>query len=85
MGTMIMLDTRNYERSITDLYYNTLEIKNAADDADRSLTGSKQQAWLYDELLAHQARGAAWPLIYQQIVFSRVKYAPPFSSRSSRG
>jgi len=68
-----MLDTRQYDRSETDLYYNTDEIIAVSGDSDRSLTGWKQQQWLYEQLQEHKDREATWPLIMQQIVFSRVK------------
>ncbi|SCV70899.1 BQ2448_3661 [Microbotryum intermedium] len=74
LATMIMLDTRQYDRSLTDLYYNTKEVASVADSPSRSMTGSKQQAWFFNQLKQHQARGATWPLIMQQVVFSRVNY-----------
>lgn len=58
---MIMLDTRNYDRSITDLYYNTKDIIAVSGDSDRSLTGWRQQAWLYEQLAENKERGATWP------------------------
>lgn len=75
LADMIMLDTRQYDRSITDLYYNTPAIIAAAGDEDRSLTGPKQEAWLFEQLRASKERGATWPLLMQQIVFSRVNYS----------
>jgi alkaline phosphatase D len=62
---LVMLDTRQYDRSITDLYWNT-------DDAGRTLMGARQEAWFYDSLSASSARGAAWRIIGSQTVFSRV-------------
>ncbi|KAL7412862.1 PhoD-like phosphatase-domain-containing protein [Mrakia frigida] len=74
LADMIMLDTRQYDRSITDLYYNTEFIHDHASDVDRSITGTVQQKWLLDQLSESQARGATWPLVMQQVVFSRINY-----------
>ncbi|KAM0755248.1 hypothetical protein T439DRAFT_322289 [Meredithblackwellia eburnea MCA 4105] len=75
LADMIMLDTRQYDRSITDLYYNTAEIEKHDLDADRSMTGSKQQKWFLDQMSSSQNRGAAWRLVMQQVVFARVNYS----------
>ncbi|KAK4056502.1 hypothetical protein OIO90_002349 [Microbotryomycetes sp. JL221] len=74
LGTLIMADTRQYDRSITDLYYNTDEIAQVAADEDRSMTGQKQQSWLLSELQATKDRGATWPLLFQQVVFSTINF-----------
>lgn len=42
---LVMLDTRNYDRSITDLYYNTDYIHAISNDAGRSMMGSRQENW----------------------------------------
>ena len=42
---LIMLDTRNYDRSITTLNWNTDYITEIADDAGRTLMGSQQENW----------------------------------------
>lgn len=69
---LIMLDTRNYDRSITDLYYNTDYIHEIANDAGRSLMGGRQERWFYDELIKSADRGATWRVIGNQIIFSRM-------------
>jgi alkaline phosphatase D len=69
---LVMLDTRQYDRSITDLYWNTDYIHAISDDAGRTLMGARQEAWFYDSLSASSARGAAWRIIGSQTVFSRV-------------
>ncbi|KAL1638335.1 hypothetical protein SLS56_000143 [Neofusicoccum ribis] len=69
---IIMLDTRQYDRSITDLYWNTEYIHEIQNDAGRSLMGSRQENWFYNQLTKSKARGAAWRLIGSQIVFSRL-------------
>lgn len=67
-----MLDTRQYDRDITNLYYNE-EIIDMADDKDRSMTGPKQEKWMFNELKKSKKRGATWQLLGQQMVFSAVK------------
>ncbi|KAH9901601.1 PhoD-like phosphatase-domain-containing protein [Cubamyces lactineus] len=68
---LTMLDTRQYDRDITDLYYNTV-IDSIADEKDRSLMGTNQEAWFYDTLSASQKRGAIWRIVGQQIVFTQI-------------
>ena len=69
---LIMLDTRQYDRSITDLYWNTGYVHAISNDAGRSMMGSRQENWFYGELLASKARAATWRVIGSQTVFSRV-------------
>ncbi|KAG9202416.1 hypothetical protein G6514_004392 [Epicoccum nigrum] len=69
---LTMLDTRNYDRSITDLYWNTDYIHEISNDAGRSLMGSRQENWFYRKLSESHKRGATWRVIGSQIVFSRV-------------
>lgn len=68
---LIMLDTRQYDRSITDLYWNTDYIHQISNDAGRTMMGSRQENWFYNQLSASQSRGATWRLIGSQTVFSR--------------
>lgn len=84
---LIMLDTRQYDRSITDLYWydiyiicwslinqsrNTDYVHQTSNDAGRSMMGSRQEHWFYSQLGASTARGATWRLIGSQTVFSRL-------------
>ncbi|KAL3425442.1 alkaline phosphatase [Phlyctema vagabunda] len=69
---LIMLDTRQYDRSITDLYWNTDYIHAISNDASRSLMGPRQESWFYNQLTESSERGAAWRVIGNQIVFSRI-------------
>jgi alkaline phosphatase D len=69
---LTMLDTRQYDRSITDLYWNTDYIHAISNDAGRSMMGSRQENWFYGTLIQSQARNAAWRVIGSQTVFSRV-------------
>lgn len=43
---LIMLDTRNYDRSITTLGWNDAYVKQISNDAGRTLMGSDQENWL---------------------------------------
>ncbi|KAI0113939.1 alkaline phosphatase-like protein [Nemania sp. FL0031] len=69
---LIVLDTRNYDRSITSLDWNDDYIDLIRDDASRSLMGSHQENWFYNELSKSSKRGAAWRIIGNQILFSRI-------------
>lgn len=64
---LIMLDTRQYDRSITDTYDNTDYINKIKDDAGRSLMGSRQEAWLQRNLIESANRGAHWRILGSQI------------------
>ncbi|KAF8868870.1 PhoD-like phosphatase-domain-containing protein [Infundibulicybe gibba] len=68
---LTMLDTRNYDRDVTDLTYNRV-IQSLANITDRSLMGALQEQWLFDTLSESQQRGAVWRVIGQQIVFSQL-------------
>lgn len=74
---LIMLDTRQYDRSITDLYWNTEYVAAIANDAGRSLMGSRQESWFYHQLSQSAARGATWRVIGSQIIFSRLNQSVP--------
>ncbi|KAI1506393.1 PhoD-like phosphatase-domain-containing protein [Biscogniauxia marginata] len=69
---LIMLDTRQYDRAITDLYWNTEYVAEIHNDASRTLMGPRQEAWFYRSLRDSSARDATWRVIGNQIVFSRV-------------
>jgi alkaline phosphatase D len=69
---LIMLDTRNYDRSITTLDWNDDYVAQLRDDAGRSLMGSHQENWFYNQLSKSNNRGATWRIIGNQIVFSRI-------------
>lgn len=69
---LLMLDTRQYDRSITDLYWNTDYTKAISDEASRSLMGPRQEQWFYRSLRDSSRRGTAWRVVGNQIVFSRM-------------
>ncbi|OTB18438.1 hypothetical protein K445DRAFT_55136 [Daldinia sp. EC12] len=68
----IVLDTRNYDRSITSLDWNDDYIDLIRNDASRTLMGSHQENWFYNQLSKSQSRGATWRIIGNQIVFSHI-------------
>ncbi|KAF1808107.1 alkaline phosphatase-like protein [Eremomyces bilateralis CBS 781.70] len=68
---LIMLDTRNYDRSIVDLGWNDNYIQLLKGHAARTLMGSRQENWFYNQLSQSQKRGATWRVIGNQILFSR--------------
>ncbi|KAJ3937067.1 MAG: PhoD-like phosphatase-domain-containing protein [Lentinula lateritia] len=59
---LTMLDTRQYDRDITDLYYNTV-INTLAAYPNRSLMGIEQEKWFFNTLSQSQDRGAAWRVV----------------------
>ncbi|PFH50642.1 hypothetical protein AMATHDRAFT_3720 [Amanita thiersii Skay4041] len=68
---LTMLDTRHYDRDITDLGYNN--VVDAQKDLDnRSLMGAVQEQWFYDTLSTSHSRGAVWRVVGQQIVFTEL-------------
>ena len=67
-----MLDTRGYDRDVTTLDWNLEHIKSTANDADRSLMGSRQENWFYDELKKSSSRGAAWRLVGTQVIITHL-------------
>jgi alkaline phosphatase D len=74
LADIAMLDTRNYDRDLTDLYYNTDYVASIANDTNRSLMGGKQERWLYQNLVESQQRGATWKIIGQQIIVNHLEY-----------
>ncbi|KAK6077632.1 PhoD-like phosphatase [Seiridium cupressi] len=73
LADLIILDTRNYDRSITSLDWNDEYIDLIHDDASRSLMGSHQEHWFYNQLTASSERGATWRVVGDQIIFSRIR------------
>ncbi|KAK1074574.1 hypothetical protein LTR33_009727 [Friedmanniomyces endolithicus] len=69
---LIMLDTRHYDRSITDLYWNTDYVHAISNDAGRTMMGSRQENWFYSQLSESADRGARWRVIGSQTVFSKI-------------
>ncbi|EEB89616.1 hypothetical protein MPER_12265 [Moniliophthora perniciosa FA553] len=68
---LTMLDTRQYDRDLTDVYYNSV-VNTISSFPNRSLMGAAQESWLYDTLSESKERGAVWRVIGQQIVFTQL-------------
>jgi alkaline phosphatase D len=77
---LIMLDTRNYDRSITTLNWNNNYVAELKDDTGRSLMGSYQENWFYNQLSESHERGATWRIIGNQIIFSRMNNSAVYSN-----
>jgi alkaline phosphatase D len=69
---LIILDTRNYDRSITSLDWNDGYIDMIRDDPSRTLMGGRQENWFYRSLSESKERGAAWRIIGNQIIISHI-------------
>ncbi|BCS17507.1 alkaline phosphatase D family protein [Aspergillus puulaauensis] len=70
---LIMIDTRNYDRSITDISDNADYIERIHDDAGRSIMGPRQENWFYRQLSESKDRGAKWRVIGNQLVFAHIE------------
>ncbi|KAK0701193.1 PhoD-like phosphatase-domain-containing protein [Apiosordaria backusii] len=70
LADLIILDTRNYDRSITSLGWNDAYIELIRDEASRSLMGGRQENWFYRTLKESKDRGAKWRIIGSQVIFS---------------
>ncbi|KAL0579941.1 hypothetical protein V5O48_002025 [Marasmius crinis-equi] len=89
---LTMLDTRQYDRDLTDVYYNTgKSVKHLlnvrahhwifriiAAFPNRSLMGADQESWLYETLSESKQRGAVWRVLGQQIVFTQLNESGSF-------
>jgi alkaline phosphatase D len=80
---LIMLNTCQYDRSITDFYWNTDSVHAISNDAGRTLVGSRQQDWFYNKLSKSSKRGAEWRIIGNQIVFSRINKSIPYGNMNA--
>ncbi|KAK4095850.1 hypothetical protein N658DRAFT_481619 [Parathielavia hyrcaniae] len=75
---LAMLDTRNYDRDLTVLNGlagiggNSAEVEKQVGWQNRTIMGFAQEAWLYGQLRESSARGAAWRVIGNQVIFSRM-------------
>ncbi|KAF2968150.1 hypothetical protein GQX73_g5429 [Xylaria multiplex] len=77
MGNLLVIHrpSRRLPSVKTDRIYedwNDDYIDLIRDDASRSLMGSHQENWFYNELSKSSKRGAAWRVIGNQILFSRI-------------
>ncbi|KAJ7709978.1 PhoD-like phosphatase-domain-containing protein [Mycena rosella] len=69
---LTMLDTRQYDRDVTDVDYNHDFVASVANAANRSLMGAAQEKWFYETLTESKNRQAVWRIIGQQIVFTQL-------------
>lgn len=74
LADIFMLDTRNFDRDITDIYWNTASIAAMSNDTGRSLMGGKQERWLYSNMIQSEQRGTIWKVLGQQIVTNWLNY-----------
>ncbi|EPQ32001.1 uncharacterized protein PFL1_00199 [Pseudozyma flocculosa PF-1] len=77
LADLFLLDTRNFDRDITDVYWNTDAITAVSNDTARSLMGGKQEKWFYDNLIKSKQRGATWKIVGQQIIVNPTSYGQP--------
>lgn len=82
LADLVMLDTRVYDRSLTDLYWNTDYVHSISNDASRSLMGPRQEHWFYGQLAASARREATWRIIGSQVIFSRVNQSLAFGDEN---
>ncbi|THH07789.1 hypothetical protein EW145_g3145 [Phellinidium pouzarii] len=75
---LTMLDTRQYDRDLTDDYYNTEYVNTISSFVNRSIMGFEQENWLYDSLQQSKSRGAVWRIVGQQIVFTQLNESGVF-------
>ncbi|KAK3489867.1 PhoD-like phosphatase-domain-containing protein [Neurospora crassa] len=69
---LIVIDTRNYDRSITSTGNNDAYIEAIRDDPSRTLMGGRQEKWFFRQLSESKQRAATWRVVGNQIVFSRI-------------
>lgn len=69
---LIIIDTRNYDRSITGTGNNDAYIEAIRDDPSRTLMGGRQEKWFFKQLSESKQRAATWRVVGNQIVFSRI-------------
>ncbi|EEH40441.1 hypothetical protein PAAG_02496 [Paracoccidioides lutzii Pb01] len=72
--SLIMLDTRVYDRSITDLSWNKHYIDLIRDEQSRSLMGPRQETWFYRQLIESAKRNTKWRIVGQQLLISDIFY-----------
>jgi alkaline phosphatase D len=79
---LLMLDTRQYDRAITDVYWNTDYVHAISNEASRTLMGSRQENWFYSELRSSSRRGTKWRIIGNQIIFSRMDLSASLGTKN---
>ena len=61
-----------FELLTADVGENDDYINLIRDDASRTLMGSRQENWFYNQLSDSADRGATWRIVGNQIIFSRI-------------
>ncbi|KAJ7774749.1 PhoD-like phosphatase-domain-containing protein [Mycena metata] len=74
---LTMLDTRQYDRDVTDVNYNHV-VGSLATFSNRSLMGAAQEKWFEETLIQSKDRGAVWRIVGQQIVFTQLLLSGAF-------
>jgi len=71
---IIAIDTRKYDRDLTDLYWNTDLVSKLATEVDsnRSIIGDTQRDWFLQQLSNSQQRGTRFTLVLNQVIFGSV-------------
>ena len=65
---------------MTPSYWNTDYVHAISNDAGRSMMGSRQENWFYNQLSTSAKRGAAWRIVDSQTVFSRLNESVAFGN-----
>lgn len=67
---IVALDTRKYDRDITDLSYNVDYVQSLAVDinSQRSIVGPQQEKWIEKVLLESKQRGTTWRMLLNQVI-----------------
>ncbi|KAH8107538.1 PhoD-like phosphatase-domain-containing protein [Phellopilus nigrolimitatus] len=69
---------RQYDRDLTDVYYNTEYVNTVSAYQNRSIMGFEQENWFYDTLNDSKQRKATWRVVGQQIVFTQLDESGAF-------
>ncbi|KAK6354597.1 hypothetical protein TWF696_003739 [Orbilia brochopaga] len=77
LADLVILDTRQYDRSLAELYFNHDYIDSISNEASRSMMGGRQEAWFYRQLSESKKRGATWRIIGSQTLFSYINSSRP--------
>jgi alkaline phosphatase D len=67
LADLVMLDTRYIDR---DRQADKRELSTVIDDPTRTLLGSAQEQWLFEELQASGRAGVTWQLLGQQVLLA---------------
>ncbi|KAJ9115429.1 hypothetical protein QFC22_005186 [Naganishia vaughanmartiniae] len=76
---LVALDTRKYDRDITDLTPNIPNLASVSDlavqlNSSRSMTGPVQEKWMLDTLDDSVKRHTTWRMILNQVIFGTINH-----------